>query len=382
MKTEQTKLIPHDFGTGSGIIKEIGKYAYKKPLDVYREAVSNALDQYNPIEKNKFVEIKINVPPDHDLEILDQATGIENYNDFIKAGTEEGEGKKVGNRVSSYTKINPDIVGQKHIGKISFIFASQEEKVEFHSNNGEVGMILIMRRGGFEHPIYKDTTKVVPHKGLKVVIKNARKEVLNERTVMDYLSKVFAIRIARSAKIFVNGKPVTKPLDFDCSNEEVLFTLDILDNEGKPIVVRGQLSRISKPRINNIDVFVKHVFVESDNYDYEVQGWINVDHFELGIGRNSVYQDEKVYQEFRKKFFEYLDSNFEKTSKTVEKEIKGIKQLEEMAKNLIEHFCALNPDIVQPLLSGSKSKQGVAGKYSNNDPAIEEKWNVIKGCNN
>lgn len=47
MKTEQTKLIPHDFGTGSGIIKEIGKYAYKKPLDVYREAVSNALGGVN-----------------------------------------------------------------------------------------------------------------------------------------------------------------------------------------------------------------------------------------------------------------------------------------------------------------------------------------------
>lgn len=39
MKTEQPKLIPHDFGTGSGIIKEVGKYAYKRPMDVYQEAV-------------------------------------------------------------------------------------------------------------------------------------------------------------------------------------------------------------------------------------------------------------------------------------------------------------------------------------------------------
>ena len=69
MKTEQPKLIPHDFGTGSGIIKEVGKYAYKRPMDIYREAVSNALDQYEPHEKNKTVEVRLDVPPDHDVEI-------------------------------------------------------------------------------------------------------------------------------------------------------------------------------------------------------------------------------------------------------------------------------------------------------------------------
>ena len=324
MKTEQPKLTPHDFGTGSGIIKEVGKYAYKRPMDVYREAVSNALDQYEPHEKNKVVEVRLNVPPDHDVEVLDHATGIESYSDFIKAGSEEG--KKVGDRVSSYTKIDPEIVGQKHIGKISFIFASQDEKVEFHSNNGEVGMILVMRRAGFEPPVHKDTTRVLAKKGMKVVIKKARKEIQNERTVIDYLSKVFAIRIARGAKIFVNGTQVHKPDDFDCSDERVLFYLDSPDNDGSQITVRGQLSIVNKPKVNNIQTFVKHVYVESDNYDYQVEGWINVDHFELEIGRNRVYEDDRIYPEFKKKFYEYLDKNFEKTSKTVEKEIKGVKR--------------------------------------------------------
>jgi len=371
-------LIPHDFGSGSGIITEVGKYAYKRPMDIYREVVANALDQYDPSEKNKIVEIKLNVDPDRDVEIVDHATGIQDYNDFIKAGSDEG--KKIGERVSSYTRINPEIVGQKHIGKISFLFASDKEMVEFHSNNGEVGMILVMRKAGFEPPVHKDSTKVLPHKGMKVVIKNARKEVLNERAIREYLAKVFAIRIARGARILVNNEQVYKPSNFDCSRETELFRLDLNDNQGKPIIIRGQLSQIAKPKSNNIDIFVKHVFVESENFEYQVQGWVNVDHFELEIGRNRVYEDHRIYPEFKRKFFEYLDSNFDKTTKPVEKEIKGIKQLEEMAVNLIRHFCELNPEMVQPLISGSKSNQGISGKVATGkNTALQEEWNKIKG---
>jgi hypothetical protein len=29
--TNEWKTTPHDFGTGSGIIKEVGKYTYKNP---------------------------------------------------------------------------------------------------------------------------------------------------------------------------------------------------------------------------------------------------------------------------------------------------------------------------------------------------------------
>jgi len=371
-------LIPHDFGSGSGIITEVGKYAYKRPMDIYREVVANALDQYDPSDKNKIVEIKVKVPPTHDVEVVDHATGIQDYSDFIKAGSEEG--KKIGERISSYTRMNPDIVGQKHIGKISFLFASETEKVEFHSNNGEVGMILVMRKAGFEPPIHKDSTKVLPHKGLKAVIKNARKEILNERSIKEYLAKVFPIRIARGTRIFVNNEQVNKPADFDCSRETELFKLDILDNEGVPVIVRGQLSQVAKPKSNNIDIFVKHILVESETYEYQVQGWINVDHFELEIGRNRVYEDARIYPEFKKKFFEYLDSNFERTSQPTDTEIKGVKQLEEMAENLVKLFCELNPDLVQPLISGPKSRQGLVGKNRiNNQVTDKDTWNIIKG---
>jgi hypothetical protein len=241
-------------------------------------------------------------------------------------------------------------------------------------------MILIMRKAGFEPPTHKDSTKILPHRGLKVVIKNARKEVLNEKAIREYLAKVFAIRIARGARILLNNEQVHKPTGFDCSHEEDLFRLDVVDNDGNPIIVRGQLSQTTKPKSNNIDFYVKHVLVEPENFEYQVQGWINVDHFELEIGRNRVYEDGRIYPEFKKKFFEYLDSNFEKTTKTVEKEIKGIRQLEEMAVNLIKHFCELNPEMVQPLISGAKTNQGISGKVaSGNKAELQEEWDKIKG---
>jgi hypothetical protein len=122
--------------------------------------------------------------------------------------------------------------------------------------------------------------------------------------------------------ILINNEPIHKPDNFNCSHETELFKLDILDNEGKPIIVRGQLNPVTKPKANNIDVFVKHIFVESDTYEYQVQGWINVDHFELEIGRNRIYEDARVYPEFKKKFFEYLDSNFEKPRSLVRKRLR------------------------------------------------------------
>ena len=51
-----------------------------------------------------------------------------------------------------------------------------------------------------------------------------------------------------------------------------------------------------------------------------------------------------------------------------------------MTANLIKHFCELNPEMIKPLISGSKSRQGVAGKSpANNDVDKQQEWNVTKG---
>ena len=74
----------------------------------------------------------------------------------------------------------------------------------------------------------------------------------------------------------------------------------VRDSEGKPIIVKGQLNHVSKPKPNNVDTFVKHVYVESDNYEYKIEGWINLDNFELEIGRNRFTRTEPSIQNLRK----------------------------------------------------------------------------------
>jgi hypothetical protein len=85
-----------------------------------------------------------------------------------------------------------------------------------------------------------DYLKALDHPGVKVAIKQAKKKLITEGELMKYLSKVFAIRIARGAKIFVNGNRVTKPEGFD-SREYSLFQLD----DGT--WVKGNLKAVEKP---------------------------------------------------------------------------------------------------------------------------------------
>jgi hypothetical protein len=51
-----------------------------------------------------------------------------------------------------------------------------------------------------------------------------------------------------------------------------------------------------------------------------------------------------------------------------------------MIVNLVRLFCEPNPDLVQPLITGNKSRQGIPGKHLINNQAIDnETWKLIKG---
>ena len=52
---------------------------------------------------------------------------------------------------------------------------------------------------------YINSNIALPHHGLKVIIKQAKKPVIQDSRIIEYLSRRFAIRIARGAKISVNG---------------------------------------------------------------------------------------------------------------------------------------------------------------------------------
>ncbi|HEY7079168.1 MAG TPA: hypothetical protein VH500_05670, partial [Nitrososphaeraceae archaeon] len=221
---------------GRGIIRELSKYLYKNPKSAYKEAVSNALDQMT--KDLKRVEIYTDVPPDGDIVIEDWGTGIEDYHRFKHVAIGD---KIVDGRVSSYDIMDENIIGQKGLGKLSFLNLSSIGTVEFFSHSAKVGMKIQMtdELDGFTmEPI--NNVDALSHPGLKVVIKKAKKKLISDNILTEYLSKAFAIRISRGAKIFVNNKQVMKPSGFD-SREYPLFQLD----DGTWI--KGNLKAVEKP---------------------------------------------------------------------------------------------------------------------------------------
>ena len=135
----------HEYGPG--VVKELATKLYRNPIAAYREAISNALDAMIPYPPSEHrIEIITNVPPDGDITIEDWGTGIEDYSTFKIISPGE---KVVRNEVSSYEKLNEKIIGQKGMGKLSFLNLSDTNTVEFHSNNEKVGMKIIMTMEGF-----------------------------------------------------------------------------------------------------------------------------------------------------------------------------------------------------------------------------------------
>ncbi len=238
------------------IVKELATNLYRNPIAVYREDISNALDAMIPyplIEHR--IEIFTNVSPSGDIIIEDWGTGIEDYNTFKIISPGE---KVIRSEVSSSEKLKEKIIGQKGMSKLSFLNLSQTGTVEFYSNNEKVGMKVIMTptlKEGF-HEEFMNSEVALHHHGVKVVIKHAKRSIVQENKLKDYISKTFAIRIARGAKIFVNGIQIHKPDRFDSSQ----YKLFELTNGTK---VFGNLKSVEKPKYNNIDIFVKRVFVDS-----------------------------------------------------------------------------------------------------------------------
>ena len=344
------RFSPHEFGPG--IVKELATNLYRNPIAAYREAISNALDAMIPYPPSEHrIEIFTNVPPTGDIIIEDWGTGIEDYNTFKIISSGE---KVIRNEVSSYEKLNEKIIGQKGMGKLSFLNLSETGTVEFYSNNDKVGMKVIMTltlKEGFQEE-FMNSDLALHHHGLKIVIKNAKRSLIQDHKLIDYISKTFAIRIARGAKIFVNGIQIHKPDGFDSSQ----YKLFELTNGTK---VFGNLKSVEKPKFNNMDMFVKQVFVDSKEFDYKVEGWINCDALELETSRGGIYEGNAIYIEFIEKSLRYLEKNFDKKSenKDNDKEIKSEKQIAKMFVNVVKSIHELYPEMIKPVLSGNLSNE-------------------------
>jgi hypothetical protein len=111
---------------------------------------------------------------------------------------------------------------------------------------------------------------------------------MNTSKLIDYLSKRFALKIARGYSIFVDDRPVRKPTTFDSRNQPVLFRLD------NGIEVYGNLTNIDKPRNENIDILIDQVYIESLAFEWKVEGWVNCDELELTSSREGISTDENT----------------------------------------------------------------------------------------
>ena len=357
----------HEYG--SGVIKELATKLYKNPIAAYREAISNALDAMIPYPINEQkIEIFTNVSPDGDIVIEDWGTGVEDYGTFKIIA----DGKKVvKGEISSYEKLNEKIIGQKGMGKLSFLNLSNSSTVEFHSNNEKVGMKITMNFERF-HVKYMNSDMALSHRGLKVIIKHPKKPIVQDGKLIEYLSKTFAIRIARGSKIFVNKIQVHKPEGFN-SSQIKLFELT---NGSK---VFGNLNSVERPKPNNIEIFVKRVSVDSKEFDYKVQGWVNCDALDLDTSRDGIYEGNAIYIEFIEKLFRYLEKNFDKKSenKDKDKEIKSEKEIAKMFVNVVKSIHDLYPEMIKPVLTGNLSNEKGYGNISHptndiNSPCIEQ----------
>ena len=303
----------HRFGEDS--IKEMSQHLYKSPKSAIKEGVSNGLD---PQDKHGRIEIFTNVPPDGDIIIEDWGTGIEDYEEFI---TGLKGYKRVGDRTNSYDIIDPDVIGNKGVGKYSFLMLSNAEPpvVEFYSHRPKRGnpgdpdyrpgrglkvqMFQKVTDGFLSEPM--DTTDALPHPGVKVVIKKAKQDILpRDSSLMKYLSQHFAIRLKRGAKIYLNENSITPPEGFD-SREFPLFTM----NDGT--VIKGNLKHAERSETNNVMVFIKTILVDSISFEHKVTGWVNDNLLRPTTSREAIEEDPR-YNEFHEKLTQYLNENFEK----------------------------------------------------------------------
>lgn len=362
------------FKIDSGLIDELEKL--NAPIVIFREYVVNALDQYqhpNAKGKKKIVEIQLDKPARR-IKIRDRATGILDEDDFKKFGTSKP--KTVGDETSD----SPDseIVGSKHIGKLTGRAASESKSVWYYSNNGETGVMLHMDKIGWCKPIHKDTTKVLDEVGMMAVIDDVMyDDLLSPTIVMHYLSKIFALRIARGqAHITVNGKQVKPPANFD--SDWGREPLAVLSNG---VEIRGNLKHTNGKPKNwlNVQVFENTVGVKSEHMDYNVEGWYNVKKMPLSTDREDFFEDKKGLSKERIPAVEkYLKENgySRQTEERKNEKLSGVKELEEWMTNIIrDAYCIfeLSAEMEKKKPSPSIESEEKTAKETN-DQDSEQKY--------
>jgi hypothetical protein len=357
---KRKRRIPHNV-RGGAIYEFI--HMYKNPFAWVREAIANVYDQAKHPDANGAKPIaRIYV---HRLRkeiwIVDALTGLKDIDDFTSVGAESADrssGKVLGDRISSYEKIDSEIIGQKHFGKLSCMAACLDgkESTEYYSNNGRNGHYLHCDCDGwepFEHDLpfqIIDRIDALPHPGLKVVITDVRDECLNINAIVKQASKYFAILLSKKKiQIFVydvdkDNKEIEvhKPEGFETKGEETHSSLEM----SKGGNVRVNLTPLDTPSFtHNIDVYNKEIWVCTRKVPYLVKGYENWDGHELVITRDD-YKDNPEYLETMDRYYK---PRYAPEFKPQKKRELGEKQ-KEMIVKVIEEVCTAIAKVDRKLL--------------------------------
>jgi hypothetical protein len=366
--------IPHKIRAGA--VRELAD-GYKNPFAYSRETGSNAYDQSQHPDSPKTIPYVTYAVSKlrRTTTIEDDRTGIKDMEDFTAIGTETTDrdsGKIVGDVKSSYVTINPNIVGQKHVGKLSCLNASETGNVEYYSNNGKNGHYLHMDYDGWEMFEYDlpfqtlDKNDALPHIGLRIIINDMKAQCLNIRALEKHLSNWFGLLLSKKKirlDIFDSDNPNRAPIhvkaleDLDTKGEKTDDTLKM----SKGGNIRVNLVETDQPSLGpNIRIYHKEIFVCELHFPYMVKGYINWNGFELSLYRES-YKDDPEFEEV---FNHYLAMHFPREyipdmHKTPIAQ-KEKKQLEQVITEVFTAISHVHADLL-PKVIGFKKESGIPG---------------------
>lgn len=331
--------LPHEAGTD--IIYELAVRLYPSSLEPFREAISNALD-----EGTNKIEMYVS---DQEIIVEDWGGGIVDIGDFSKFGQ------------ASKARLGGEIIGQKGLGKLSLLRFG--EHVTFRTNNGEIGMNIVMTPKDFEYDV-KSANKFLDHKGVRIIIPNP-KGIPPTDELSVYLKKIFGLRIAKGAEIIFNGAKLGFNSKID-SKERFLFRL------AKNIDITGNLKDDKKGH-GVADVYIRHVFVTSLIVDPErkFSGWINCNELIPTTSRNDIIRDNDngVFNDMFDHLKQYV-RRFAKTEEEISKqeELLG-KELDKMLKDYLNEIKILPQGL---MLTGQGNDDAMDKNDKRNKKEIEK----------
>lgn len=286
---------------GSGLISELSKRVYHSPMEAFREVISNSID-----EGSRKIHVRLSA---EQIIFTDYGSGIKDIKKFVIYG----ESVKIANGKKD------EIIGEKGLGKLSLLMLN-EDRVVFVTNNGELGMHIVMDEKQFNVHI-SDADRYLKHRGTRITVDKPL-FVPTQLELVKYLSKIFGLWIKKGIEIYVNDEKV-EPFKHIDVEERKLFR-NVTGNIKEDLKGNGL-----------IDLYIKHVYVTTIMVDpnYLYSGWINSTKLTPTTSRDDVVKDEEYrkvmgnLKDFVKRFSEKQPKDFTNEEKMLAMQISKMAEL-------------------------------------------------------